>query len=109
MGAVQIVNCAGCWVEQSEWAGAITVDYDSGNDQPANTDNYGIFLMTAITGSITLLNEGKIGDDRRVLKLDEYVDTPFTPTTGGDWTTSPDTIQKALDELASRVKTLETP
>ena len=31
----------------------------------------------------------------------------FTPTTPGDWTTSPTTIQAALDELASRVKTLE--
>lgn len=31
----------------------------------------------------------------------------FTPTTSGDWTTSPTTVQAALDELAARVKALE--
>lgn len=107
MGAVQIVNCAGCWVEQSQWDGSITIDYNPANDEPSDTGNYGIYLMTAINGSITLLNNGKIGEDRRILKLSDYVGTPFTPTTGGNWTTIPDTIQKALDELASRIKVLE--
>ena len=56
----------------------------------------------------TFLNDGKWGDDYRQLKTSDIVTIAgFTPTTGGDWTTSPSTIQEALDELASRVKTLE--
>lgn len=31
----------------------------------------------------------------------------FTPTTGGNWTGAPTTVQEALDELAARVKELE--
>lgn len=31
----------------------------------------------------------------------------FTPTTGGNWTGAPTTVQEALDELAARVKALE--
>jgi hypothetical protein len=32
---------------------------------------------------------------------------PFFPTTSGDWSSVPANIKDALDELASRVKTLE--
>jgi hypothetical protein len=31
----------------------------------------------------------------------------FTPTTAGNWDSSPTTVQEALDELAARVKALE--
>jgi len=34
-------------------------------------------------------------------------DTAFTPTTSGDWSPAPTTIQGAIDQLASRVKALE--
>lgn len=33
--------------------------------------------------------------------------TAYTPTTASDWNVAPTTIGEALDELASRLKTLE--
>lgn len=37
----------------------------------------------------------------------DAADVTFTPTTSGDWTTSPVDVLEALDELAARIKALE--
>lgn len=58
------------------------------------------------------------GNENDVLKLNgsgELIFTAavsdevtFTATTAGDWTVEPSLVNDALDELAARVKTLET-
>jgi hypothetical protein len=43
------------------------------------------------------------------INLKKALSTAFLPTTSGNWTGSPTTVQAALDELAGRVYTLEHP
>jgi len=59
-GTASFTNVAGQWFNFSEVAGALTIDYDSGNQEPNDTGNYGWSPYGGAVGSVTLSNEGKI-------------------------------------------------
>lgn len=46
-------------------------------------------------------------DENGDLIFDDAGSAPFTPTTSGDWSPAPTTVQEALDQLAERVAALE--
>ena len=60
-------------------------------------------VQTIDNGDTTHAPSGDAVYDALALKRD----TAFTPTTGGDWSPAPTTIQEALDQLAARVAALE--
>lgn len=76
---------------------------ESGKIVYLNDSNETIYSLPASAG-----NENdvlKLNDSGEIIFTDEVT---FTATTAADWTVEPSLVNTALDELAARVKTLET-
>ena len=76
---------------------------ESGKVVYLNDSNETVYSLPASAG-----NENdvlKLNDSGEIIFTDEVT---FTATTAADWTVEPSLVNTALDELAARVKTLET-
>lgn len=76
---------------------------ESGKIVYLNDSNETIYSLPASAG-----NENdvlKLNDSGEIIFTDEVT---FTATAAADWTVEPSLVNAALDELAARVKTLET-
>ena len=76
---------------------------ESGKIVYLNDSNETVYSLPASAG-----NENdvlKLNDSGEIIFTDEVT---FTATTAADWTVEPSLVNTALDELAARVKTLET-
>lgn len=66
MGEQLYEQTSGIWLEDSESAATIVVDWDPAGTKPSDPDHYGInFVRHLPRGAITLLHDGAIGEDLR--------------------------------------------